>query len=81
MNFIRIWKMFCESLSTQGGSLILLTVILFAFFPMLFKNDSEGWKAAMFILGAIAGLINSQHRSCGQPPIPPMHNDDQKRDE
>jgi hypothetical protein len=68
MKIIEIWKGFCDALSTQGGSLLLLTIILFAFFPMLIKNDSEGWKAAMFLLGAIAGLINSQHRN---PPPPP----------
>jgi len=59
MRFVNAFKVFCYALSTPGGSMLLLTLILFAFFPLLVKNDSEGWKAAMFVLGAIAGLINT----------------------
>ncbi len=63
MLVIAIWKGICESLGTPGGSLALLTIILLVFMPLLWHNDSEGWKAVMFILGAIAGLINNRTQS------------------
>ena len=58
---VDMWKGFCDSLGTQGGNLALLTAILLGFTPMLWNNNAEAWKAATFLLGAIAGLINTSH--------------------
>lgn len=71
MKFLELWKGITDSLSTQGGSLLLLTFILLVFFPLLLTNDQEGWKAVMFILGAIAGVINTSTRKPQEPPPPP----------
>jgi Na+/melibiose symporter-like transporter len=71
MKFLEIWKGVTDSLGTQGGSLLLLTFILMLFFPMLLKNDPEGWKAAMFILGIIAGAMNVNINARKQEPLPP----------
>jgi len=73
MNLVRAFRGFCDALGTPGGSLFLLTIILFALYPLLVKNDSEGWKAVMFVLGAITGLINSKR---GAPESPIMRDRD-----
>ena len=59
MKLLEMWKGFVESLGTQGGWLALLATILL-FMPMLWKHDSEGWKAVMFIPGTITGTSNVQ---------------------
>jgi hypothetical protein len=60
MKLMAAWKEFVESLGTLGGTLILLTVILFAFFPFMLNKDSESWKAEMFVLGALVGIVNNR---------------------
>jgi hypothetical protein len=69
---LRIWQEFVSSLSTLGGSLLLLTFILFAFYPLLVREAqaAEAWKAAMFVLGAITGIINNGVRTAKLEPPP-----------
>lgn len=71
---IKFWNAFVHSLGTRGGSLLLLTFILFCFYPLLREHDAKAWEAAMFILGSITTLItNTQmRRSTPMPQLPVM---------
>jgi hypothetical protein len=76
-NVIKLWKAFIESLGTLGGNLFVLTIILFAFMPLLLTGDSENvWKLLTFVLGALTGTINSGlkivHPDASDPNDPPV---------